>query len=150
MGRVTPESIREHRAILRGVERGEITPHCQRAQRAAQVVERYERRGPPRHRGRSVGRLVKPYEEWDGDEVPPVPSLPEISPSYRPRPGRVASTPPVVQRSASPPQEDVLLRVLFGRAAPQARGAVNFFTTNNGQKLLGIGGVAVAAVLLAD
>ena len=147
MGRVTPESLREHRAILRGVERGEITPHCQRAQRAARVVERHERgaRG-----GRPAPSLVKPYEEWDGDEVPPAPSLPEIPSTYRPRSSRAAPTPPVVQRSVSPPQEDVLLRVLFGRAAPQARKAVNFFTTNNGQKLLGVGGVAVTAVLLAD
>jgi hypothetical protein len=109
---------------------GEVTPRCQRAQRAAKIASRYpltaadilEREEARVQRFRyqpPARRIVRQLPESD------FPSEPQS------------------QRGLDERDRQVLLDVVFGNAAPQAAQAIDFLGTPIGQRLLGVAGVTL-------
>lgn len=131
MGRSTPKSLEENRDVMRRVQRGEVSPHCQRARRAS--------------------RMASKFPEWGESELLEAPRLPDLPPAYRlapmPEPSRVvrSSVGPEVRRKAG--DQEILFRVLFGSIAPQAEQAFNFLATSRGRKALNVGGVALGTLI---
>ncbi len=134
MGRSTPSSIRENYDVMRRVGRGEISPNCQRAKRAARVTAR--------------------YPGWNDQEL----EVPELPAAYRmpsvdrysvPKPvvSRATAPAPALQRSGFSRDRDVFVRVLFGSAAPQAQKALDFLSTQQGQKAMSVGVLAFGALI---
>lgn len=138
-GNSTPESIRESHEIVRQVMAGEVTPHCQRAQTAFRVAERYPLW--------AIGDEPMPAGIEMGTRAPPPPSQRRAAPQRRPP-------------SPKPPRdgrdEDAVLRVIFGELAPQARGffrqaseTVDGLTGGRGGNVLGVAATAALPLVIS-
>jgi len=128
--RPTARTIRSSHQVLSRVMQGEVTPRCQKAQRAAKIASRY-----PMSAADILEREEARVQRFRYQ--PPVRRIVRQLPE---------SGPPIEPQSAQGFDErdrQVLLDVVFGNAAPQAAQAIDFLGTPVGQRLLGVAGVTL-------
>lgn len=126
--RPAEEREREDARIRRGVDTGDLDSRAQRVQRAQRSMHR-------------VNEAASVYSDpWiEQEEVAasrPIPSATRPPPPSRPK------KPLLTER-----QQNVVFEALFGQAAPMAQTAFEMAQSETGQKVIGVGGLALGAML---
>ena len=115
--------------IVRGLRRGEIDLRSQRAQRAVRSMHRAQH---------EASAYSDPWiEEEEAAAARPAPA------SSRPRTAAPAAKPLLTER-----QVNVVMETLFGQAAPAFQTALDMARSDTGQKVVGVGGLALGSMLL--
>jgi hypothetical protein len=109
---------------------GEVTPRCQKAQRAAKIASRY-----PMSAADILEREEARVQRFRYQPLRP--------PIVRQVPESESLVPPQSVQGLDEQDRQVLLDVVFGNAAPQAAQAIEFLGTPVGQRLLGVAGVTL-------
>lgn len=127
--RSSEEREGEDTEIVGGLRRGEIDLRSRRAQRAVRAMHRRER---------EASSYSDPWIEQEERVAAQVPSRPVrvVEPPKKP------SKPILTER-----QVGVVLETLFGQAAPAAQTVLDMASTDTGKKVVGVGGLAVGAML---
>lgn len=129
--RSSEEREQEDIDIVDGLRSGGVDLRSRRAQRAVRAMHRRER---------EASLYSDPWIEQEERAAAQVPSLP------------VRSFPPPVRSSPAKPllterQRNVVMDALFGQAAPAAQTVLDMASTETGKKVVGVGGLAVGAML---
>lgn len=126
----TARTIRSSHQVLSRVMSGEVTPRCQKAQRAAKIASRY-----PMSAADILEREEARVQRFRYQPLRP--------PIVRQVPESESLVPPQSVQGLDEQDRQVLLDVVFGNAAPQAAQAIEFLGTPVGQRLLGVAGVTL-------
>ena len=124
------EREQEDADIVGGLRGGSVDLRSQRAQRAVRAMHRRER---------EASAYSDPWIEQEERVAAQVPSRPVRSPAAPPK---KPSKPLLTERQMS-----VVMDALFGQAAPAAQTVLDMASTDTGKKVVGVGGLAVGAML---
>jgi hypothetical protein len=130
--RPTARTIRDSHAVLDRVMTGEVTPKCQRAQRAARIASTFPMSAADAIE-QEEARLMAQQRQARRQVVYLDEPEPEPTPAMLDERDKAA-----------------LLNLVFGKAAPQAEQAIEFLGTPKGQRILGTSAVTLFTLAFMD